>query len=112
MKKTRLLILSLLALSGLSSSEKALAADYFPVCRISDGQAMGYVTVSNGSVTINGKVGFIIYDSDDQMIDKKVINHKFKYVYAFDSERELVASVAVEEYASKCKFIIPRKSVM
>ncbi|PSB43940.1 hypothetical protein C7B80_22455 [Cyanosarcina cf. burmensis CCALA 770] len=112
MKKSKLLILSLLALSGLISNEKALAANYFPVCRIEDGQAIGYITVSNGAVTISGKVGFIIYDSDNQMIDRKVINHTFKFVSAFaDSEREIVASVPVEEYASKCKFIIPRKSV-
>jgi hypothetical protein len=110
MKENRLLILSILAILGLGSSEKVLAeSKSFTSCRIKNSQALGFLHVSKGSVTIAGPVSFLIYDADGQLIDQKDLNYVYKYVYAYDSKRELVASVRVDRDARKCEFTSERE---
>jgi hypothetical protein len=107
MKKNRLLILSVLAIVGLGSNEKALAdGKSFTSCRVRNNKALGFFHVSNGSATIQGPVSFMIYDADGQLIDRKDINYVYKYVYAYESKRELVTSVPVDRDARKCEFTV------
>lgn len=105
MKKNSLIILSVLAILGLGNNEKALAdGKSFTSCRVRNGQALGFLHVSNGSATIAGPVSFMIYDADGQLIDRKSINYVYKYVYAYESGRELAARVRVDSDARKCEF--------
>jgi len=110
MKKNKLLILSILAIVGLGSNEKALAeGKSFTSCRVRNSQALGFFHVSKGSATIQGPVSFMIYDADGQLIDRKDINYVYKYIYAYESKRELVASVRVDSDARKCEFTVEQE---